>query len=525
MSKDFRVIAIAMLLTYLSLTIFIGWFVRKKRVDANDWLNASRSLPIWIVSLAFLSANCGALEVVGLSALAAQYGVQAFHFYWIGAIPAIIFLSLWMLPAYIKSGIRTVPEYLQERYDHRVRRLNACMVALTVLMLSGIDLYAIGQVLHVVIGLSFALGVLLLALVVLTYLLLGGVRATIYNEIFQLVVLIGGLLPLAFRTFRFVKTGGSTNSLSTHLWTSLPLASTRSPLDVVGVVFGLGFILSFSYWATDFVLMQRALATRSDLDARKVPIWAGFGKLGISFLVVFPGIAAARFLPGLGVTMRFDETLPAMMTIFYGPTLLAIGLTALTASLMSGLAANVAAFAAIWTQDIYRPWLHPGADETHYLRVGTIATVAAMVIGCLASGASFYFGNLMEHVQLIFSLFGAPFWAIFLLGITTRRVNARGALAGFLCGASAALIHHALLFCGILHYGSIMNADFHAAIYGFLTSLIVAWVTSGTTISYDPNVSLTFAPAIRFDWKAECLLLVLAGLLLLTCICLNVLWR
>lgn len=524
MHNHLRLKGFLILLIYFAITIVIAWFARKRRADANDLLNASRALPLWIVASAFLAANCGALEVVGLSAMTAQYGVQAFHFYWIGAIPGMIFLSLWMIPVYIKSGVRSVPEYLEARYGCGVRRVNACLSAVTMVVLAGINLYAMAQVLHVVLGLSFATGVLLSAVVVLTSVLLGGVRATIYNEVFQLAVMLAGLLPLMVRTLPYAEAQIKTNSLKIHLWTSLPLASPGMPLDKLGVVAGLGFILSFSYWATDFVLLQRALATRSDMDMRQVPIWAGFGKLGISFLVVLPGLAAARLLPELSTTGRFDQALPTLMTMFYGPAMLGVGLTALTASLMSGLAANISAFAAIWTEDIYRPWLHPGAKETHYLQMGVVASVAAMAVSALASGASFYFGDLMEQVQLIFSLFSAPFWAVFLLGITTRRVNARGAFAGLLSGAAIAIIHHVFVFLHWLHYGSMMNANFHVAIYGFLTALVVAWTMSGrsTTPERVPRSDLGQPSLSR---KGEPMLIFMAALLLLACVWLNIYWR
>jgi SSS family solute:Na+ symporter len=305
----------------------------------------------------------------------------------------------------------------------------------------------------------------------------------------------------------------------------MPLASRAAPLDVLGTVIGLGFVLSFGYWCTDFVLMQRAFTARTDDDARKVPLLAGFGKLGFSLLVVLPGLAASRLLPGLGHAQRFDQALPALMRLLYGPVMLGVGLTALAASLMSGLAANISAFAALWTEDIYHAHLIHSKPDRHYLRVGRIATVAAIAVSTLTSYINFLFSDLMEHVQLIFSVFGAPFFAIFLLGMTTRRVDQCGAIAGFLCGTAVALLHLVAVSLGYLHYGSMMSANFYVAIYAFCTSALVALVVSsfGTTPS-DSRAST----ALQMNFTARAsrpLLWILSALLLAACVSLDILWR
>lgn len=482
---------------------------------------------MWIVVASFLSANCGALEIIGLSAMAAEYGVQALQFYWIGAIPAMIFVALWMIPVYMKSGVESVPEYLQARYSSNLRLLNACITAIVTLLLAAISLYAMAQVLHVVLGMSFWSGVFLSAVVVFIYALLGGVRATIFNEVLQLAVILAGLVPLLVHTIMLAKSPSVHAAIHRHLWKGLPLASTRAPMDVAGVVAGLGFVLSFGYWGTDFVLMQRALASRSLQEARQVPLWAGFGKLAFSMIVVLPGLAASKLIPRLGYTVRFDQALPAMMKLFYGPVMLGIGLTAIAASLMSGLAANISAFAAVWTEDIYRAHLRGGLSERHYLRMGYTALCFATLFSIAASSISLHFGNLMEQVQLIFSLFSAPFLAIFLLGMMHKRTTASAAFAGFLSGAGVALLHQFLVWRHWISYGSIMNSDFHAAIYSFTTSLIIALLASGKGIEQDRSGR----PSLVFHWSEAAqgnntrTLLALAGLLLTACIALNVIWR
>ena len=524
MPNSLRVsLGIAILPAYFAITILVGWLTRRRYGSANAFLNASRSLPLPIVTAAFLAANCGALEIVGLSAMAAQYGAPAFHFYWIGAIPAMIFLALWMMPVYRRSGVRSIPEYLELRYGSGIRLLNACVLAITTLLFAGISLYALAQVLQVVAGVNFAGGVLLCALVVLIYVMLGGVRATIYNEVFQLVVMIAGLLPLAIRSWNH-HPPLALRPPRDHLWRGLPLASHASPLDAVGIVFGLGFVLSFGYWTTDFVLMQRAFTARTDAAARQVPLWAGFGKLGFSMLVVLPGLAAYRLLPGLGSSLRFDQALPALMRLQYGPAMLGLGLTAIAASLMSGLAANVSAFTALWTEDIYHAHIAPSKPDRHYLVMGRIATIVAIAISLLTSYINFLFSDLMEHVQLIFSVFGAPFFAIFLLGMTTRRTSERGAIAGFLSGVTVALLHLLCFSRGWLHYGSVMSANFYVAIYAFCTSAIVALLVSFTgspmreTAEPALQMNLTFRGMPRLLW-------ILFALLLGACVGLNLMWR
>jgi SSS family solute:Na+ symporter len=512
---------------YFLVTILIGWWARRQSRSANAYLNASRSLPLWIVTAAYLAANCGALEIVGLSAMAAHYGVQAFHFYWIGAIPAMVFLAIWMMPVYRRSGVRSVPEYLDVRYGQNLRLLNACVVATTMLLLAGISLYAMAQTLEAILGLTFVASISISAGVVLAYVLLGGIKATIYNEVFQLIVMIAGIAPLAWHAFRSgAVTPALRQGVSFHLWTGLPVASNAAPLDVVGVLFGLGLVLSFSYWCTDFVLMQRAFTARTEIAARQVPLLAGFGKLLFSVLVVVPGLAAVRLLPELGHTQRFDQALPAIMTFFYGPTMLGLGLTALVASLMSGLAANVSAFAAIWTEDIYRSRIRQHATDMHYLAMGRIAAVVAIVIGAFASYIDFLFSDLMEHVQLIFSVFAAPFLAIFLLGMTTRRTTERGAAIAFLGGTTVALAHLVAFIRGWIFYGSIMNANFHGAIYAFCTALTLGWLVS---IS-GAHVSIHAQKDLVFQWRvglaeSNRLLWILSLILLTSCIALNLIWR
>lgn len=512
---------------YFGLTLLIGWFARRRNASANDYLNASRSLPLWIVVSSFLAANCGALEIVGLSALAAEYGVQAFQFYWLGAIPALVVLSLWVMPAYMKSGIRSAPEYLERRFGFPVRLLYAAMLAVMMLVLAGINLYAMAEVLQAMLGLRFILGASLGMAVVLTYTLWGGVRATIYNEVFQLAVMVVGLVPLAFHVYRYAWPGSRPASSAWHLWKMTPLVNPRASFDSLGLIIGLGFVLSFGYWCTDFVQIQRALAARTDADARQVPLWAGFGKLVFSLIVVLPGLAAYQMLPHLATHRRFDQTLPAMLASSYGPVLLSIGLTALVASLTSGLAANVSAFASVWTQDIYRSYIRKHENEEHYRRMGQGAMVFAIAFSLGGSFMSFWFKNVMDEIQMLFSLSSAPFWAIFLLGMATRRTTLRGAFWGALAGIGVAIVHCVFVWRHWIVYGSVMSANFYGAIYAFCTALCVGWLISAFANRAELSGTSDFRldPAAFLRGKNVHWLWALALALLMACMALNVLWR
>jgi SSS family solute:Na+ symporter len=513
---------------YLVVTLAIGSWTRRSSTSANSFLYANRSLPLWVVTASFLAANTGALEAVGLSAMAAQYGVQAFHFYWIGAIPAMVFVGVWLMPLYRKSGVLSIPEWLEVRYGPRARLLNACMLLTMFPLLAGIGLYASSLLLQILTGTTFVTGICVAVAVVLTYVLLGGIRATMYTEVLQLAVMVVGLAPLAVLSARqLIALPRGAEGIKAHLWTSLPLAQPGFQLDVVGIAVGLGFVLSFGYWCTDFVMMQRAFAARTNEAARRVPLLAGFGKLFFSMLVVLPGLAVARTLPGLGSTLRFDQAIPALMQRSYGPILLAVGFTAITASLTSALSAYVTAFGAVWVNDVYRRYLAPGHSDRHYLVAGRAALVTAALLSVGASFLSFRFGNLMEQVQLIFATFGAPLWAIFLLGFFTTRVGESAALLGFCAGLVTAVLHFIASATGHIVYGSKMTMNFYCAIYSFSAAILVAalaaWLrpnrqrlsASTHSITWKDIRSVSHTPAI---W-------IMAALLLASCALLNYLWR
>ena len=522
-----RNLGLAVLPVYLAVTLLIGWFARRRSSTANEFLNASRSLPLWVVAAAFFSVNCGALEIVGLSAVAAQYGAQAFHFYWIGAIPGMVFMGGIMIPLYMRSGVRSLPEYLERRFDARVRLINAWLLLVTGTALTGIGLYAVAQVLNVVYHWTFFASATLVAGVVLVYVLLGGLRATIFNEVFRVAIIVLGLLPLLWLPTTSFWPNASLAGSHGHLWVGLATISPASELDRLGVFVGLGMILGFSYWCTDFVLVQRALTARTVDSGQMVPLFAGFAKLAFSFMIVCPALGAAAYL-GANMPPSFDQTLPRLMTASYSPLLMGLGLTVLLASLMSALGSNVSAFSALWTEEIYRRNIRPGAPESHYLRVGRISVAAGVILSIATSYVTFRFRDMMEYNQLLFSLFSAPFFAVFLLGLFGKRTTARGALAGIAAGVSVALVHLGLIASGRVIYGSMMSANFYIAIVAFAVSIIVGFASSRSAdrktdseldmLVYRYKGPGAVAPPSRLWWT-------LALALMCACAFLNYWWR
>jgi len=506
----------------LAAVLCIGWSSRRPWSSANDYLNASRSISLWAAALAFLAYNCGSIEVVGMSAMAAQYGAQALHFYWVGGIPGMIFLGLVVLPVYMRSGARSLPEYLGMRFGPKVRLLNACISMAGTVCFAGVALYTLGQVLHVILGWRFQAGALLCAAVVLAYVLAGGVRASIFTSVFQLFVMVAGLAPLLFFTVRFNAASWAHRPDRWHLWRPLPLFSPHASLDRICVLIGLGFVISFSYWCTDFVMIQRALAARTADDARKVPLLAGFGKMGIAFLVVLPGVAAPALLRG---TVSFDQTMPALMALEFGPALLALGTAALIAGLMAWLAGNVSGFSALWTEEIYRVRLHPGRSEQHYIRAGQMAVPACLALAQLAAYAAFQFHDIMEFLQLIVALFYAPVFAAVLAGVTSRRTTERGAFAGICAGVAAALALQVACWMRFARFGSQMNANFYEAILSFSVALSACLLMRERACQDAPGgADVVFDKTLRKALRPSPALAVLSIVLLALCLFLNVLW-
>ncbi len=448
---------------YVVFVVGIGWTLKRFMRTSLDFFESGRGLATWITALAFISANLGAQEVIGMAASGAKYGIATSHFYWVGAIPAMVFVGVFMMPFYYGSRARSVPEYLRLRFDEKTRGFNAISFAVMTLFSSGISMYAMGRLLELFLGWDINLSILVAAFVVLAYTFLGGLTSSIYNEVIQFFLIVFGFLPLAVlglmaaggwtgleaRLAEVASARGFAPGVMTESWRHLGSASAN-PMGVewFGMAMGLGFVLSFGYWCTDFLVVQRAMAARSMNAAQRTPIVAAIPKMVFPLLVILPGMVAVALLPASAFEFAgktdYNMAMPLMLQKFYPPGLLGLGLTALLASFMSGMAGNVTAFNTVWTYDIYQAYVRRDGTDAHYLWMGRMATV----FGTLASIATAYvamaFGNIMDLLQLVFSFINAPLFATFLLGMFWVRTTPDGAFFGLLGGTGAAAVHYAL---------------------------------------------------------------------------------
>ena len=511
---DYLIIAI-----YFAFVLGIGWVLRRYMRSSNDFFLSGRSIPAWVAGLAFLSANLGAQEVIGMAASGAKYGIATSHFYWIGAIPAMIFVGLFMMPFYYGSRARSVPEYLRLRFDEKTRAFNAISFAGMTVFSSGISMYAMGLLLGALLGWDFDVSVLVSAVIVLLYILLGGLTSAIYNEVLQFFLIVAGFAPLVFLGLQDVGGwSGLTERLTltaqqagfapgawTQSWQHMGSPSAN-PMGVewFGVAMGLGFVLSFGYWTTDFLVVQRAMAADSMSAARRTPLIAAFPKMIFPILVILPGMIAIALTTQAGAsgfelptkadgTFNYDMAIPMMLVHYFPPGLLGLGLTALMASFMSGMAGNVTAFNTVWTYDIYQPYIRKTASDAHYMWMGRMATLFGIGLSVLTAYATTQFNNIMDMLQLVFAFVNAPLFATFLLGMFWRRTTGHGAFTGLLSGTLAAAIHHGLTlpagsvaggFKGgwlgsVLHsYQSEMAQNFWTAIYAWTTCFVVTILVS-----------------------------------------------
>ncbi len=479
---------------YFAFVLGVGFALKRSTRTSLDFFLSGRRIPAWVTGLAFISANLGALEVLGMAASGAEYGMLTCHFYWVGAIPAMVFVGLFMMPFYYGSRARSVPEYLRLRFDEKTRMFNAATFAVMTILASGINLYAMAIVFQLVLGWSFNATVLLSAAVVLVYTWLGGLTSSIYNEVLQFFLIVLGILPLAVMSM--VEAGGWQGlerrlpSGYLHAWTTLGHAAAN-PMGVewFGVVMGLGFVLSFGYWCTDFLVVQRAMAAQDMTAAQKTPLVGAIPKVFIPFLVIIPGIAAWAVIPHSAFLVNgktnYNLALPLLLGRYYPAGLLGVGVTALLASFMSGMAGNVTAFNTVWTYDIYQALLRREAPDQHYLKMGRAATFFGILLSIGAAYAALQFHNIMNYLQLIFSFVNAPLLATFLLGMFWKRATANGAFWGLVSGTAAAAGHWAMTAHGLLfHYSSVMAANFSRAIYAFGACFVI---TVGVSLFTTPR--------------------------------------
>jgi len=524
---DYVIVAI-----YFLFVLGIGWALRSTMKGSGDFLTSARSIPGWVAGLAFLSANLGAQEVIGMAASGAKYGIMTSHFYWVGAIPAMVFLGVFMMPFYYGSKARSVPEYLKLRFDEKTRGFNAFSFAVMTIFSSGISMYAMAKLMHLLLGWSFGASIAISAVIVLVYIFLGGLTSAIYNEVLQFFMIVFGFAPLVFLGLRDV--GGWAGlkaklleySVSRHYaagaWTEAwkHLGSpSQNPLGVewFGMVMGLGFVLSFGYWCTDFLVVQRALAAKTMTAARRTPLIAAIPKMLFPFLVILPGMIAIALtfestkggtsgfsLPAKDGAYDYDLVIPYMLGHYFPTGMLGLGMTALMASFMSGMAGNVTAFNTVFTYDIYESYIVRGKPDAHYLHVARFTTVVGIALSIAAAYLAESYNNIMDVLQLVFAFVNAPLFATFLLGMFWKRTTGHAAFWGLFLGTAAAAVHHGLTIPfgasslvkggwlgSVLHtYPSEMAQNFWTAIWAFSTCFVATILISVVTTSQKTDAQL-----------------------------------
>jgi SSS family solute:Na+ symporter len=448
----------AIIVIYFLFVVGIGILLKKRVKTGNDFLMSNRSIPLWITSLAFISANLGAQEVLGMAASGAKYGLYTAHYYWLGAAFAMIFLGVYMMPFYYGSRARSVPEYLKLRFDEKTRTFNAGTFAVMTVFSSGISLYALASLLEIILGWDFNVSIWLAATVVLIYILLGGLTSAVYNEVLQFFLIVLGIAPLVYIGLK--QAGGidgiiqNVDNAKLHVWKGMAHASTNPMgVDAFSLIFGLGFVLAFGYWCTDFLVVQRAMISRNINDARRTPIIAAMPKIFMPIIVILPGIILlALQKTGTGFELpktpngdtNYNMALPVLLQNLYPSGILGVGITALIASFMSGMAGNVTAFNTVWTFDIYQSHIKKNASENHYLWVGKATTVVGILISIATAYVARGFNSIMDLLQLVFSFVNAPLFATFFLGMFWRKTTANGAFWGLVSGTGAAALTHGL---------------------------------------------------------------------------------
>ncbi|MGA7156600.1 MAG: sodium:solute symporter family protein [Acidobacteriaceae bacterium] len=454
---------VIILVLYFAMVIFIGFYVKGSTNTSEEFFLAGREMTAWIAGLSFVSANLGSLELMGWAGAAYQYGILATHWYWIGAIPAMLFLGIVMMPFYYISKTHSVPGYLQLRFGEGARGLSAASFGFMTILMSGVNMYAMALVMKVILGWNINFSIWVGAVTVAVYVMLGGLRSAIINEVVQFVLIWAGaaLIPI----LGLIEAGGWTNLKAqiahnvgstdyTHMWSTLG-HFRDNPMGVhwTGIVFGLGFVVSFGYWTTDFLVVQRVLSAHNLRAAKMAPVIGAAFKMAVPFIVILPGLIclgltshghALYHLVGQNAVdaahpYSYNEVLPLMLIRYCGPGLLGLGITALVAGFMSGMAGNVSAFSTVWTYDIYGAFINKKASDQHYVLMGRWSTVVGMIVSVLTAYLVADAASIMDYVQALFSFFIAPLFGTVVLGMLWKRATNAGGFWGLLCGTVASI--------------------------------------------------------------------------------------
>ncbi|SDX84882.1 solute:Na+ symporter, SSS family [Geodermatophilus africanus] len=542
---------------YFAVVLLIGFAARRRVSDSLDFFLSGRSLPAWVTGLAFISANLGAVEIVGMSANGAQYGMSTMHYFWIGAVPAMLFLGVVMMPFYYGSKVRSVPEFMRRRFGTGAHLVNALSFAVAQILIAGINLYLLATIVEALLGWPLWLSLIVAAAVVLSYITLGGLSAAIYNEVLQFFVIVAALLPLTLIGLsRVGGVGGLVDRVTDAgrgeeltSWPATELSGIGSPvLSVIGIVFGLGFVLSFGYWTTNFVEVQRAMATKSMSAARSTPIIGAFPKMFVPFIVVIPGIIATVLVPEVvearaasATDFDYNNSILLLIRDTLPNGLLGVALAGLLAAFMAGMAANISAFNTVFSYDLWQQYVRKDRPDSYYLAVGRWATVGATVAAIGTAIIASGYTNLMDYLQTLFGFFNAPLFATFILGMFWKRMTPTAGWMGLVSGTLAAVVVAFLsedafgtASLGVLPLGG-QGASFVAASAAFVVDIVVSVVVSqvtapkpvaqlaGLVYSETPREQRTDPDAHRLPWYQSPTKL--AGIALVMVVVLNVIFR
>jgi SSS family solute:Na+ symporter len=485
-----------MLAVYFAVVIAIGVIARRGVKTSMDFFLSGRSMPAWITGLAFVSANLGATEILGMAANGAQIGMSTMHYYLIGAVPAMVFLGLVMMPFYYASKVRSVPEFMLRRFGKPAHLVNAISFAVSNVLIAGINLYAMAIIVEAMLGWPQWVAIVVSAAFVLFYITLGGLSSAIYNEVLQFFVIVAGLVPLTIVGLHRVhgwsglkdalaNTQGISN-LHLSAWQGTAIGDVTNPIGAnwLAIVLGLGFVLSFGYWTTNFTEVQRAFSAKNMSAARRTPLIGAFPKVFIPLIVVVPGLIGAAVLGNqlaaqpVGDQISYNEVIPKLMQMYLPSGVLGVAVTGLMASFMAGMAANVSSFNTVFTYDIWQRYIKKDRPDAYYLKSGRIVTIVGVVIGIgtafMAAGA----GNIMTYMQTLFSFFNAPLFAVFIMGLLWKRMSPAGGLWGYLAG----IVAPAVVWIAYLNNPSLFPSATAETLYGaiisFVAVLVVGWAVT-----------------------------------------------
>lgn len=531
---DYAIVAV-----YFAFVLGIGWAAKSKVSSSIDFFLSGRSLPAWVTGLAFISANLGAVEIVGMSANGVQYGFETMHYFWIGAIPAMVFLGIVMMPFYYGSKVRSVPEFMRRRFGNGAHLVNGISFAIAQLLIAGINLLLLAKVVNSLLGWPLWITLIVAAVIVLSYITLGGLSAAIYNEVLQFFIIVAALLPLTLIGLHQVGGWGGlkekvADPAHFHTWPGTEISGFDNPVvSAIGLVFGLGFVLSFGYWTTNFVEVQRAMASDSLSSARKTPIIGAFPKMFVPFIVVIPGmIAGATVTPLIDGNAEPNDAMLYLMRDLLPNGLLGVALAGLLAAFMAGMAANISAFNTVFSYDIWQAYVVKDRDDEYYLKIGRIATVGATVIAVFTALLASNFGNVMDYLQTLFGFFNAPLFATFILGMFWKRMTPTAGWVGLVAGTGSAIVYWAVATFGNTDIGFFnlpgQGTAFVAASLAFVVDIIISIIVSmatkpkpdeelvGFVRSVTPKENLTDAAENDLPWYRRtvplgmlCLVLVL----------------